>query len=919
MPTITDRKNAGANATSPRFVLPENSLRMALAAAQAGIWEWYLDTNLSAWSDEIWPLFGLDHDTVSASFDNWLHSVHPEDRTYARQTVTAASQCHVPFEIEWRTNPELGPMRWLMSRGQPAKPRGKGRATYTGIVMDITARKRAEHTAHKLKETLEQRVAERTAALSEHERLLQTILDGVPGLVGYWTKDLINRFANKAYGEWLGVTPQQIRHRHIKEVLGPALLERDLPCMEAALRGQRQRVEHASLRPGEGETCCYSEAHYLPDIVNGEVQGFLVIVFDISQVKQAELSADKANQAKSDFLANISHEVRTPLNAMFGLAQVGARHAAGTPAERTFEQILEAAQHLLAMVNDVLDFSKIEAGKLDLHLQRVNLGQVLEHVLALQSLRAQAKGLTLSIDEAPNVPQYYHGDGTRLSQILLNLLSNAIKFTSHGEVNIHLSCKEQNLIIMVSDTGMGMSPDKLARLFQPFVQVHGNYASQEGGTGLGLAITRRLINLMQGQIQVHSESEHGTTFTVILPLTQAELGDFTPLQHAALIGLAPSHQTQLASALAARGCHVVVSQMPSHEDIGEHHALVIAADALKQLDPIDLAHRLSKGQHVLVNASSASGIQLPPQLHGDMTIVTGPLSPIRLLHAILKARPLRHQTTAAHRLQGLRVLAAEDNPVNRLVLAQMLEQEGAAVIFAFDGGHALEQVHLHGQESFDIMLCDIQMPVMDGYQTAQALGHVAPNLPIIGLTAHAFDSAKQQARRVGMVGYVTKPYMLDTLVDEIRRFARRRPDDSVLVNEPLTPPLDSATTEPTMQQDNADWQAMQQYFREQPQLLDRLIGMLSNTLSSIQTELDQARHTQNLEALAKVAHNIKGTALNLHTPELVRLAVQTQEQARQMTHESLLTAQALSTRLQDFIELASLHQQQSSPLRPHIQ
>jgi CheY-like chemotaxis protein/HPt (histidine-containing phosphotransfer) domain-containing protein len=248
------------------------------------------------------------------------------------------------------------------------------------------------------------------------------------------------------------------------------------------------------------------------------------------------------------------------------------------------------------------------------------------------------------------------------------------------------------------------------------------------------------------------------------------------------------------------------------------------------------------------------------------------------------------------------------------VLGQMLEQEGAIVTFAFDGGLALEQVRVHGAASFDIMLCDIQMPILDGYQTAQALGHIAPTLPIIGLTAHAFDSAKQQAKSVGMVGYVTKPYMLDTLVEEIRRYARRRPSAPSLVTERAAAPAAPRpqATESNMNQDITDWQAMQQYFREQPQLLDRLIGMLTNTLSSIQEELVQATQTQNLDALAKVAHNIKGTALNLHTPELARLAVQTQEQARQMTQEALQTAETLSSRLQAFIAKAVEHQQRAS-------
>jgi len=464
----------------------------------------------------------------------------------------------------------------------------------------------------------------------------------------------------------------------------------------------------------------------------------------------------------------------------------------------------------------------------------------------------------------------------------------------------------------VSDTGLGMSNSKITQLFKPFVQVHGDHPLQAGGTGLGLAITKRIVNMMEGTISVVSEPGHGTTFTVTLPLNRPEPGDFRALEHIALIGLARDEQEQLSASLAGRGCAVhTLDAIPIEED--NHQVLVMSPDVLQRSPTSVIAQYLAQGRHVLISAPATPPVDLPPALQGDLSIVTGPLSPIRLLNA-LTARPRRHNSTAAHRLQGIRVLAAEDNPVNRLVLGQMLEQEGAIVTFAYDGAHALEQVRVHGAASFDIMLCDIQMPILDGYQTAQALGHIAPTLPIIGLTAHAFDSAKQQAKSVGMVGYVTKPYMLDTLVEEIRRYSRRRPIDPSLVAERAAAPAapQPQTTESHMKQDITDWQAMQQYFREQPQLLDRLIGMLTNTLSSIQEELVHATQTQNLDALAKVAHNIKGTALNLHTPELARLAVQTQEQARQMAHEALQTAETLSSRLQAFIAKAVEHQQRPS-------
>jgi PAS domain S-box-containing protein len=900
MSTTSDRA-----ATPTNLKLSEAGLRMALTAAQAGIWEWQLDTNDNSWSEEVWGLFRLSRDTP-ASYDAWLQSMHPDDREPASTTVNAASQCRVPFEIEWRTNPELGPIRWLMSRGQPAAQAREGRASYIGIVMDVTGRKQAEAAVQRLTETLEERVKERTQALSEHERLLQNILDGVPGLIGYWTRDLRNRFANKAYCDWFGITPTELRNKHIRDLLGPDLFERNRCYIEGALAGERQRFERILPVPGQAGHFRHSEAHYLPDTVDGKVQGFLVIVFDISQIKQAELAAEAANQAKSEFLANISHEVRTPLNAMFGLAQVGVRQAGNAPIARTFEQILESAQHLLSLVNDVLDFSKIEAGKLSLHFERLNLGQVLEHVLTLKAIRAQAKGLILTVHESPRVPQYFHGDATRIAQILLNLLSNAIKFTELGTVRVHLDYRAPHLLIEVQDTGLGMSADKLARLFQPFVQVHEHHPSQEGGTGLGLAITRRLVELMRGRIEVHSQPGAGSTFSVSLPLLQPEAADLTPLQRVTLVGERTEAILALEHDLTARGARV--EHAPSMP-LGERSTACVVVLQASQLDTAsasDIHKLIAQGHTVLVNAPSSTVLALPNGLQSDLTVLAGPLTPLRLLNA-LKTRLPRPAVRASQRLLGLRILAAEDNPVNRLVLQQMLEQEGASVTFAFDGAHALEQVRVQGAASFDIVLCDIQMPVLDGYQTAQALTRIAPTLPIIGLTAHAFETAKQQARRAGMVGYVTKPYMLDTLVEEIQRFARRRPGDPAAAPQTMTPATPMTANAP-IPSDISDWEAMQQYFQAQPQLLDKLIGMLAGTLRAIHEELHAAMAAKDMDTLAKVAHNIKGTALNLHTPELARLAVQTQENCRRSPEDALREAETLSQRLGVFIEQAERHQ-----------
>jgi len=904
-----------APAVKSRSYTPSaETLRVALSAAQAGIWEWHLDDDRNDWSEGLWAIYGISPE-APPTFESWLSSIHPEDRAQARQAVTSASLRGEPFEIEWRTHPANGEVRWLMSRGRPA-PARKGRGSYTGVVMDITDRKRAEYAVRDLNARLEARVEERTAEVLEHERLLQNILDGIPGLVGYWTVDLRNRFANQAYSEWFGCKPEDIRNGHIQDVLGPDLFARNKPYIDGVLAGVRQRFERKIPVPGRPGQHRHSEAHYIPDILDGQVRGFLVMVFDISQVKQAEMAAEAANLAKSDFLANISHEVRTPLNAMFGLAQVGARQAQDTPSQRTFEQVLESAQHLLALVNDVLDFSRIEAGKLCLHHERINLAQVLEHVLSLKAIRAQAKGLQFKVLEGPNVPQHCTGDATRLSQILLNLLSNAIRYTERGEVCLRVDVQGPHLLMEVSDTGVGMGPEQLRQLFKPFVQLHGPLSVRQGGTGLGLAITHRLVELMDGHIDVHSEPQRGSTFTVKLPLHGPEAGDFVPLRAVTLVGLASELRESLSQALSLHGTQVTCLQaMDPGATEWPAGLMVLSPAALQACDEARLHAHVMAGHPVLLNSPAGVAIQLPESLHNDLLMLAGPLTPLRLLNAMSRQQQGPSHAAMARRLKGLRILAAEDNPINRLVLGQMLDQEGAEVTFAHDGAQALEHVRLQGPDAFDLVLCDIQMPVMDGYETTHALNHIAPTLPVVGLTAHAFASAKQQARRAGMVGYVTKPYMLDTLVQAIRQHARRLAPGEAPPHVNLHAAASTAT--PTAQgmpdahdvgAGAKDFEAMQRYFKAQPQLLDRLIGMLNRTLGEVEAELARSLREQDMACLAKVAHNIKGTALNLHTPELARLAIQTQDEARAASDEAWTTAQQLLYCLQAFVAQASRHQ-----------
>jgi PAS domain S-box-containing protein len=744
--------------TEPRF--DQSALLKAMGDIGAGVWEWDLVSNETIWSDAVWTLYGLNRQTDRPDYASWLSSVNPNDRDAVAQAVRTATATGSAFEVEWRTHPKIGQARWLMARGQPidvSKPQ-----RYVGIVLDISQRKAIEHSMQEL-------IVERTAALNHNEHLLQTILDGIPGLVGYWDRQLCNRFANKAYLDWFGRTPQEIHGIHISQLLGPLLYALNRPLLENALAGHAQHFEREIITTnGEARL---SEAHYLPDVRDGEVQGLLVMIFDISRIKQAERAAEAANQAKSAFLANISHELRTPLNAMFGMAQLGCRENEGHPAERTFRHILQSGQHLMTLINDVLDFSRIEAGKMPIQRNEVDLAQMLEHVISMSAARAEAKGLAMVVTESPSLPRHFTGDTTRCTQILLNLLSNAIKFTEQGVVHLELDCINNELLLTVHDTGPGIPAEDAQRVFQPFEQVNRKQPTLEGGTGLGLAISQHLANLMGGSLTLTSTVGQGSAFTLHLPATDARRPEWHRLRGLCLLVAPTQASNALQKALLTREARIHVSTHLPHTNDAPT-ALLMNSTPLQATDQTSLQALLQNGMRLLLSAPASNGTKLDDTISAYTTLIGGPLSPLRILYAIEQLPPPKRKH-AAMRLNGLRILAAEDNPLNRLVLGQMLELEGASVTFAFDGLQALELVKTQGDHAFDLVLCDIQMPLLDGYATTQALRQMAPSLPVIGLTAHAFSAAREQGETAGMVSYVTKPYMLDDLVREITRHARQ--------------------------------------------------------------------------------------------------------------------------------------------------
>ena len=371
------------------------------------------------------------------------------------------------------------------------------------------------------------------------------------------------------------------------------------------------------------------------------------------QLEIALHKAEVANRAKSQFLANMSHEIRTPLNAVLGLAQVGRRNSQELDARNRFSHILASGQHLLGIVNEILDLSKLDAGKLRIASIPFELIANVNEALEFVQESANTKGLNLTVEHDPELPEWIKGDPLRLRQILVNLLGNAVKFTKQGEVRLTVYRVNTHICFAVIDTGIGIDAEQIPRLFDAFEQADGATTRIHSGTGLGLAISRDLARLMGGSITVESMPDQGSTFTLCLPLIKT-----TPSEH------------------------------------------------------------------------YAESDDLP---------------------------------TGA-RLAGVSVLAVEDDELNRIVLREMLEYEGATLFLAKNGQQALDRLEEVGSTEFDIVIMDVQMPEMDGYETTRRVHSIAPSLPVVGLTAHALVEERERCLNAGMVAHLTKPIDASHLV-----------------------------------------------------------------------------------------------------------------------------------------------------------
>ena len=462
----------------------------------------------------------------------------------------------------------------------------------------------------------------------------------------------------------------------------------------------------------------------------------------------AQRDAEAANQAKSTFLATVSHEIRTPMNGVLGMIDVLERSPLSVEQREALGTVRYSASALLRIIDDILDFSKIEAGRLDLECIELSTVELIEGVAETLAPQAAAKGLKLAAYVAAGAPDRVTGDPLRLQQILFNLLGNAIKFTETGSVRLSLeNAGGQVLRIRVADTGIGLSEEQLGRLFQPFVQADSSTTRRFGGTGLGLSIVRRLAEAMQGGVEVSSEPGKGATFIVTVGLGDAS--PVPPRPDLPLQGLALRLALPDADEAQAIGRYF--------EDAGARVAFAEAGGDFTgiQIDGFAGDIRLSDGPAT----PEAVAPGLPRPWRRDALIRAVARAAGRTPVAV--AAPA---TRTAAPLNG-RVLVVDDNSVNRKILARQLELAGASTDAAAGGEEALE---LWRKGGYDLVLADLQMPTMDGFELARRIrqseaAERRTRTPILAVTASALEEQEQKSRAAGMDGFITKPIGIEQL------------------------------------------------------------------------------------------------------------------------------------------------------------
>jgi PAS domain S-box-containing protein len=823
-----------------------------------------------------------------------FHHHYPDGRVYPREkcpmwvAVTQGKPAHVEDECLWRKDGSGLPVEYR------ATPMSKDGVVVGSVVSftDITERKASEQR------------------LRETEQYFRSVLERAPDGLLVVDADGTISMANAQCEMLFGYTRDELIG-HKVEMLVPDEIRPQHPELRASFhrapttRAMGAKAElHARRRDGSLLPVDIGLSP-LPGRKGADIQ-VAVSIRDITERKQAEvelkaakLKAEDATRMKSMFLANMSHEIRTPMNAIIGLSHLALNTTLTAKQRDYISKVHNAGTSLLAIINDILDFSKVEAGKLDIETTDFRLDDVIGSVTTVTGQKAADKGLELLAHVAPGIPQFLLGDPHRLGQILTNLVNNSVKFTERGEIVVSAALLQQTgekcqLKFSVSDTGIGMSKEQSAKLFQPFTQADMSTTRKYGGTGLGLTVSRRLVELMGGQIWLDSQPGVGSTFsfTVWLGVGQQKgSGKVVPERLGKLRALIVDDNAG-AREIIDDLLKDVVAQRDAVASGPEAIAAIKQADEtapydvvfmdwhMPGMDGLQAARTLKSDaslKHlpamVMVTAFGRAEVREEAERLALDGFLVKPVTRSMLVDSLVnvfadardQAAVVASATAQGVSLAGLRVLVAEDNDINQQIAVELLEGVGAKVDVVADGQQAVDR--LFGgpiPPPYDVVLMDLQMPVLDGHQaTARIRADTRFNdLPIFALTAHATSEERDLCLANGMSGHIAKPIDPALLFDTLAKVARR----STEAASPHTSPRNgagSATTAELPAVDGLDSADGLRRVAGNKKLYMKLLREFTSQQADAVGQIRAALAKNDTDCATRLAHTLKGVAGSL--------------------------------------------------------